>query len=175
MNPISSRLKAVAITALFFAVSALCLLAVIWGLAALPFFVPGQTALQAYRPHDTVAMLSDLRLPVALSAAFLMAMAIVLVFSSAYLDRMIAIFADVLLMTMAALAGFVAGYWLLLRLAGFNNFIAWEFVQMAMICPVVVFCVSLIAPARVRASVLARVGLIVVLVVAAPALLIALP
>ena len=118
MNPVSNRLKAIAVTAAFFALSGLALLGVIWGLSALPFTVPGGLALTAYRPHDTVSILSDLRLPVALTAAFLVATAIVLVFSSAYLDKMIAIFADVLLMLMAALAGFVAGYWVLLRLAG---------------------------------------------------------
>ncbi|HCO55688.1 MAG TPA: hypothetical protein DIT93_11800, partial [Pelagibacterium sp.] len=116
MNPVASRLKAIAVTAAFFALSGLALLGVIWGLSALPFTVPGGLALTAYRPHDTVSILSDLRLPVALTAAFLVATAIVLVFSSAYLDKMIAIFADVLLMVMAALAGFVAGYWVLLRL-----------------------------------------------------------
>lgn len=175
MNPVASRLKAIAITALFFALSALVLLGVIWGLAALPFPVPGQMALESYRPHDTVALLSDLRLPVALTAAFTVATAIVLAFDSGYLDRMIAIFADVLLMLMAALAGFVAGYWLLLRLAGYDNFIRLDFLQAAVICPVIVFALSLIPPHRVRGSWLARIGLVLALLLAAPALLIVLP
>ena len=63
MNPVASRLKAIAVTAAFFALSGLALLGVIWGLSALPFTVPGGLALTAYRPHDTVSILSDLRLP----------------------------------------------------------------------------------------------------------------
>src|SRR5690606_18990453 len=109
MNSISSRLKAIAITLAFFALSSFVLLALVWGLVALPFPVPFEGNLARYRPHDTVAVLSDLRLPNTLAAAFLVATGLVLVFSSAYLDKMIAVFADVLLMLMAALAGFVAG------------------------------------------------------------------
>jgi hypothetical protein len=175
MNPVASRLKAIAVTAAFFALSGLALLGVIWGLAALPFTVPGGLALTAYRPHDTVSILSDLRLPVALTAAFLVASAIVLVFSSAYLDKMIAIFADVLLMLMAALAGFVAGYWVLHRLAGFENFLRPEFLQTALIPPIVVFGVSLLSPARLRSSWLVRIAVILALLVAAPLMLVHLP
>lgn len=175
MNPVSSRLKAVGVTAAFFALSALLLLALVWGLNAQPLPFPGKPALGAYRPHDTIAVLSDLRLPVALTAAFLVAFAVVLVFASAYLDRMIAIFADVLLMLMAALAGFVAGYWLLLRLAGFNNFLALDFLQAAIVCPVIVFGVSLLSPAWLRSSLPIRLITIGMLVVAAPLMLLFLP
>lgn len=171
MNPVSSRLKAIAITAGFFALSALVLLAVIWGLASAPFPVPFAGGLSGYRPHDTVATLSDLRLPAALTAAFLVAFALVLVVSSAYLDKMIAIFADVLLMLMAALAGFVAGYWLLLRLAGYANFIDLGFLQAAIVCPVIVFVVSLLFPARLRSSLFLRILAILVLLFAAPLVL----
>lgn len=175
MNPVASRLKAIAVTAAFFALSGLALLGVIWGLAALPFTLPGGQALSAYRPHDTVSVLSDLRLPVALTAGFLVATAIVLVFSSAYLDKMIAIFADVLLMLMAALAGFVAGYWVLLRLAGFDNFLRAEFLQAAIIPPVVVFAVSLVSPTRLRSSWALRIASILALLIATPFLLVYLP
>lgn len=175
MNPVSSRLKAIAITAAFFALSALVLLAVIWGMDALPFSIPFGGALADYRPHDTVATLSDLRLPAALTAAFLVASGLVLMASSAYLDKMIAIFADVLLMLMAALAGFVAGYWLLLRIAGYENFLRFEFLQSALIYPVVVFAVSLISPARLRSSLILRILAIVALLIAAPAMLVLLP
>lgn len=175
MNPVSSRLKAIAITAAFFALSALVLLAVIWGLSTLPASAPFRGALLDYRPHDTVATLSDLRLPAALTAAFLVAFGLVLIISSAYLDKMIAIFADVLLMLMAALAGFVAGYWTLLRLAGYDNFIRIDFLQAAVICPVVVFAVSLVSPARLRSSLLLRFAAIAALLIAAPVVLITLP
>jgi hypothetical protein len=175
MNPVASRLKAIAVTAAFFALSGLALLGVIWGLAALPFTVPGGPALTAYRPHDTVSVLSDLRLPVALTAAFLVAAAIVLVFSSAYLDKMIAIFADVLLMLMAALAGFVAGYWVLLRLAGYENFLRLDFLQAAVIPPVVVFGVSLLSPSWLRSSWIFRIAAILALLIAAPLMLVHLP
>lgn len=175
MNPVSSRLKAIALTAAFFALSALVLLAVLWGLEALPFSLPFGDALADYRPHDTVATLSDLRLPTALTAAFLVATALVLLASSAYLDKMIAIFADVLLMLMAALAGFVAGYWVLLRLAGYKNFISLGFLQAALICPVIVFGVSLVSPVWLRSSLLLRILAILILLVAAPVVLTALP
>ncbi|AEQ51460.1 hypothetical protein [Pelagibacterium halotolerans] len=175
MNPVASRLKAIAVTAAFFALSGLALLGVIWGLAALPLTVPGGLALTAYRPHDTVSVLSDLRLPVALTAAFLVATAIVLLFSSAYLDKMIAIFADVLLMLMAALAGFVAGYWVLLRLAGYENFMRLDFLQAALVPPVVVFAVSLLSPSRLRSSWAIRIAAILALLIAAPLMLVNLP
>lgn len=175
MNPVASRLKAIAVTAAFFALSGLALLGVIWGLAALPFTVPGGLALTAYRPHDTISVLSDLRLPVALTAAFLVASAIVLGFSSNYLDKMIAIFADVLLMLMAALAGFVAGYWILLRLAGYENFLRLDFLQSALIAPLVVFGVSLLSPTRLRSSWAFRIVAILALLIAAPLMLVHLP
>lgn len=173
MNSVSSRLKAVAITALFFALSGFVLLGCIWALAALP--VPGLAALDAYRPHDTIAVLSDLRLAVALSAAFLTANGIVIALASEYLDRMIAIFADVLLMLMAAAAGFVAGYWVLLRLAGFANFMGWDFARTAIVPPVIVFAVSLISPRWARSSWPLRLAMVTVFLVAAPFVLITLP
>lgn len=175
MNPVASRLKAIAVTAAFFALSGLALLGVIWGLAALPFSLPGGQALSAYRPHDTVSILSDLRLPVALTAGFLVATAIVLVFSSGYLDKMIAIFADVLLMLMAALAGFVAGYWVALRLAGYDNFISLGFLQSAAIPPAIVFAVSLLSFGWLRSALYIRILAIVALLIAAPFVLVYLP
>lgn len=175
MNPVSSRLKAIAITAAFFALSALVLLALIWGLVALPFPVPFEGALANYRPHDTVAVLSDLRLPITLTAAFLVAFGLVLLFSSAYLDKMIAIFADVILMLMAALAGFVGGYWIALRLAGYDNFLRLEFLQSALISPLIVFVVSLASPSWLRSSLPLRMIAILVLLVAAPLAMVLLP
>lgn len=175
MNPVASRLKAIAVTAAFFALSGFGLLGVIWGLAALPFTLPGGLALTAYRPHDTISVLSDLRMPVALTSGFLVASAIVLVFSSAYLDKMIAIFADVLLMLMAALAGFVAGYWVLLRLAGYDNFLRLDFLQLAVIPPIVVFLVSVISLPWLRSSWLVRIPAVVALLLAAPLMLVHLP
>lgn len=175
MNPVSSRLKAIAITAAFFALSALVLLALIWGLVALPFPVPFHGELAGYRPHDTVAVLSDLRLPITLTAAFLVAFGLVLLFSSAYLDKMIAVFADVILMLMAALAGFVAGYWIMLRLAGYDNFIRLEFLQSALVPPVIVFALSLVSPGRLRSSLPLRLIAILVLLVAAPLTVVLLP
>src|SRR5690554_3677811 len=112
MNTLASRLKALAITAGFFALSAMALLGLIWGLNAVPFAFPGQAELGSYRPHDSVAAVSDLRILAALTAAYLMAGALVLVIDSNYCDRMLAIFADVLLMFVAGMVGFVAGYWL---------------------------------------------------------------
>lgn len=175
MNSISSRLKAIAITLAFFALSSFVLLALVWGLVALPFPAPFEGNLARYRPHDTVAVLSDLRLPNTLAAAFLVATGLVLVFSSAYLDKMIAVFADVLLMLMAALGGFVAGYWLLLRLAGYENFLQLGFLQAALISPVVIFAVSLVSPTRLRSSLLLRILAVAVLFVAAPLMLVLLP
>ena len=175
MNSVSSRLKAIAITLAFFALSAFVLLALVWGLVALPVPVPFGGDLAGYRPHDTIAVLSDLRLPNTLAAAFLVATGLVLVFSNAYLDKMIAIFADVLLMLMAALAGFVAGYWLLLRLAGYENFLQLGFLQSALISPIVVFAVSLASRARLRSSLLLRILAIALLFVAAPLMQVLLP
>ena len=98
-----------------------------------------------------------------------------LVFSSNYLDKMIAIFADVLLMLMAALAGFVAGYWILLRLAGYENFLRLDFLQSALIAPLVVFGVSLLSPTRLRSSWAFRIVAILALLIAAPLMLVHLP
>lgn len=172
MNPISSRLKAIAITAAFFALSALVLLGLVWGFAALPFPVPFEDQLAGYRPRDTVAVLADLRLPVTLTAAFLVANGLVLAVSSAYLDKMIAVFADVLLMLMATLAGFILGYWLLLRLSGYDNFLSLDFLQSALIPPVIVFAVSLISLGRLRNLLFLRIAAIIALLVAAPLVLV---
>lgn len=169
MNSVSSRLKAIAVTFLFFALSAFLLLGVIWGLDRLP--LPGADIVAGYRPGDTVAAVSDLRLPVALTSGFLVASAVVLLFSSAYLDRMIAIFADVLLMLMAAMAGFVGGYWVMLRLAGSDMSFGWDFAQSALVAPVVVFAVSLLAPQRMRSTWLLRIVLVLLLLAGAVALI----
>lgn len=172
MNSVSSRLKAIAITTSFFALSALVLLGLVWGIAAAPLPLPFGSALADYRPNDTIAILSDLRLLAALTAAFLVATGLVLIVSSAYLDRMIAIFADVLLMFMAAIAGFLAGYWVLLRLAGYENVLSLGFLQMAIVSPIVVFAVSLVSLGRLRSSLFLRIAAILILFLAAPVLLI---
>ncbi len=99
-------------------------------------------------------------------------MAIVLVLQSDYLDRMIAIFADVILMLMAAVAGFIGGYWILMRLAGETSAFELDLLQHALLAPVIVFAVSLITPGRIRSSVFLRVLAILVLLVTAPYLLI---
>lgn len=171
MNPVASRLKAVAVTALFFALSAMGLLGAIWGLSALPVPFPGRSELAAYGPHATIAVLSDLRLVFVLTAAFLVATAIVLVFESAYLDKMIAVFSDVLLMAMAAMAGIVGGYWTLLRLMGDDAAIRVDPLAAA-ICPLVIFIVSLVPPHRARSPLVLRIVSILALVAAAPLLLI---
>lgn len=175
MNSVSSRLKAIAITVLFFALSGFGLLAAVWALGAVPFSLPGQSMFSSYRPGDTIAVLRDLRLTTALTAAFLVASAIVLALSSQYLDRMIAIFADVLLMLMGAVAGFIGGYWVMLRFWGQGNFIEWGFVQAALIAPAVVFGVSLIPPHWARSSWPLRIVLVLALLVAAPIMLVMLP
>lgn len=173
MNSISSRLKAIAITAAFFAASAFTLLGVIWTLSALPS--PWQGRLDAYSATETIVALSDLRQVVALSAAFLVANALVVLLGSDYLDKMIAIFADVLLMLVAAVGGFMFGYWVMLRLAGSGITIGWPFIQTALISPVIVFAVSLISPRWAR-SALALRGLVIIASLAGAAImLISLP
>ena len=174
MNSVSSRLKAIAITAAFFALSAFVLLAVVWGLASLPLPIPFAGDLASYNPRSSTDILSDLRLPTTLAATFLVALALVLAASSAYLDKMVAIFADVLLMLMAALAGFVAGYWVMLRLAGYDNFLQLSFLQSALVAPVIVFGVSLISPGWVRSSWPMRILVIAALLIAAPLMLVVL-
>lgn len=172
MNPVSSRLKAIGATALVFALSAFGLLGLIWGLAALPFSVPGAPLWDAYRPHDSIGAVSDLRAMVALTSAFLFASAVILNLNAQYFDRMLSILADVLLMVMAAMAGFVAGYWVLLRLSGYENFLSLQFLQTALVCPVIVFAVSLLPFPRIRASILLKLFCTLVLLLGAPLLLI---
>lgn len=171
MNSVSSRLKAIGVTALVFALSAFGLLGLIWLLAALPFAFPGAPLWDAYRPHDSIAAVSDLRAVVALTSAFLLASAAVLLVDAQYFDRMLSILADVLLMIMAAMAGFVAGYWVLLRLAGYENFLGLNFLQAALVCPLIVFAVSLLPLARIRASLLLKLLVAVLLLFGAPILL----
>ncbi len=172
MNALSSRLKAIAVVALVFAAAGFGLLGVIFGLNALPFSVPFGAEIASYRPLDTVNALRDLRPIVALTAAFLVAAAFVLILNTGYCDRMLEILADVLLMVMAAIAGFLAGYWAFLRFAGYDNFISAPFLQAALICPVIVFVVSLVPPQRLRGSKLLQIAATVVFLLAGPALLI---
>lgn len=172
MNSVSSRLKAIAVTALFFALSGLVLLGIIWGLSRAPFPFPGQMMFEAYRPGTTISVLMGLRLVVVLSAVFLVANGIVLALSSAYLDSMIGIFADVLLMTMAAIAGVLAGFWVWFRFMGQSDFIDMGFIQSALIAPAIVFAVSLIQPHWARSSLILRTAVVLVLLVAGPVLLV---
>lgn len=172
MNTIASRLKAIAVTALAFAVGAFAMLGLVW---VLGIFVPdaaGGLALERYGPHGSVAALTDLRAISALTAAFVVITGLVLLIDSAYCDRMIGVLADVLLMVMAAITGFVVGYWLLLRLADYSNFIDMGFVQAAIVCPVAVFAVSLLPLARIRTALPLRLGCTIILLLGGPALLV---
>lgn len=172
MNTIASRLKAIAVTALAFAAGAFAMLGLVWILGA---FVPdaaGGLALNGYSPHGSIAALTDLRAISALTATFVVVTGLVLLIDSTYCDRMIGVLADVLLMVMAAITGFVAGYWLLLRLANYSNFIDAGFVQAAIVCPVAVFLVSLLPLARIRSVLPMRLGVILILLACGPALLV---
>jgi hypothetical protein len=172
MNTVSSRLKAIAVTALAFAIGAFVMLGIVWLSAA---FVPdalGGRDFDAYSPHASIGALTDLRAISALSATFLVLMALVLLIDSAYCDRMMSVLADVLLMAMAAIAGFVAGYWVLLRLSGYNNFLDMGFIQATIICPIVVFVASLLPISRIRASMPLRMVLTVALLAGGPLLLV---
>lgn len=172
MNSTSSRIKAIAVTALTFAIGAFCLLGLVWIFGTFAPDAMGGRELGAYSPHASIAALTDLRAISALSATFLVLMGLVLLIDSAYCDRMVSVLADVLLMAMAAIAGFVAGYWVLLRLAGYNNFIDIGFLQAAAICPIVVFIASLLPLARLRAALPMRLAMVLLLLVGGPILLI---
>jgi hypothetical protein len=172
MNSTTSRIKAIAVTALVFAIGAFSILGLVWVLAA---FVPdalGGRELDAYSPHGSIAALSDLRAISALSATFLVAMALVLLIDSAYCDRMISVLADVLLMAMAAIAGFVIGYWVLLRLAGYSNFLDGGFLRAALVSPVVVFLASLLPLAKIRTALPGRLAMVLILLASGPVLLV---
>lgn len=172
MNTIASRLKAIAVTALAFAAGAFAMLGLVWVLGT---YLPGglgRAALDNYGPHGSIAALTDLRALSALTAAFLVITGLVLVIDSAYCDRMIGVFSDVLLMVMAAIAGFVAGYWLLLRLADYANFIGIGFVRAAIVCPLIVFGVSLLPLGRIRGNWPMRIALILILLASGPVLLV---
>lgn len=172
MNSTASRLKAIAVTALAFAIGAFCMLGLVWLFAAFAPDAVGGRRFDAYSPHASIAALTDLRAIAALSASFLVITALVLLIDSAYCDRMVAVLADVLLMLMAAITGFVAGYWVLLRLAGYSNFLDGGFIQAAIVCPLAVFLVSLLPLAKIRAVLPVRLGIILILLAVGPALLV---
>lgn len=175
MNSLPSRLKAVAVTALAFAVGAFCLLGIVWGLGNLLPDAFGGRVFSSYGPHSSIAALTDLRAISALTAVFLVLTGLVLLINSAYCDRMIGVLADVLLMAIAAIAGLVGGYWVLMRLAGYANFIELGFLTNAVVCPLIVLLVSLIPLAGTRAVLIMRMIMIVLLLIGGPALLVLLP
>lgn len=171
MNSLGSRLRALGITTGFFAVSAFVLLGTIWALSALPFSLPGLTELAGYRPHDSIGAVSDFRMIVVLSAGYLAAMALVVLIDMPYCDKMLAIFADVLLMAVAAIWGFILGYWVLLRLAGYENFLSLDYALASLIAPLVVFGASLIPLPRLRHPFVLRLLAALLLLIGAPFLL----
>ncbi|WP_404403932.1 hypothetical protein [Pelagibacterium halotolerans] len=171
MNSTGSRLRAIAVTALFFAASGLVLLGAIWSLDTLPLTLPGFGALADYAPGATLAGITQAPVFVALSAAYLVAGAIVVAIDTQYCDRMLAIFADVLLMAIAAAVGFAAGYWVMLRLLGSMNAFDFTALRTIGICALVVFVLSLIPPHRLRANIFVRLLSAIVLLLAGPLLL----
>lgn len=172
MNSTTSRLKAIAVTALAFVIGAFFTLGVMWLIGAFAPDAIGGREFGAYRPHSSIAALTDLRAISALSATFLVLVGLVLVIDSQYCDRMVSILADVLLMVMAAIAGFVGGYWVLLRLAGYSNFLDTGFLGVAIVSPIAVFLVSLLPLARMRDSLPLRSATILILLIAGPILLV---
>lgn len=174
MNSIASRLRAIIVTALFFAASALALLAAIRGLYALPFTLPGFGGLEDYDPGTTLAAVTNPSIFVALSAAYLVSGALVTLIDTQYCDRMLAIFADVLLMAIAAAVGFAVGYWIMLRLLGTGG--AFDFVGLRPIgiCALIVLLLSLIPPHRLRANLFARLLSVLALLIAGPLLILSL-
>lgn len=171
MNTLASRLRAIVVTLLFFALTAAVLLGVTWMLPNLP--LPWRQELASFRPHDAVGALSDLRIQVSLTAAYLTAAGLVVIANLDYCDRMLAIFADVLLMAFAAMVGFVLGFWLILRIAGYQNFLSWGYAQNALLYPAVVFVVSLLPLHKLRANIVTQALSALILLIAAPIFMVA--
>ena len=170
MNSVAARLRAIGATLLAFALAAAALAALVEGLERFPALtrlLPGSVP----DPAGWIGLLLAPRYPALLAALFLIVAAAVTLLRSAYLDRMLEIFGDVLLMILAASLGATAGTWALLRLLG-----AAPALDMAQVLPLgvlaaLVFLVLLIAPTRVRGNVLLRTLAVIVFVLAAPVLL----
>lgn len=171
MNSTANRLRAIIVTAVFFAASAFALLAAIRAIAALPFVLPGFDAIGSYDPRATLAAIANPSIFVALSAAYLVSGALVVLIDTQYCDRMLAIFADVLLMTIAAIVGFAAGYWILLRLLGTGDAFDFAALRPTGICAAIVLLVSLVPPHRLRGNLFARLLSALALLIAGPLLL----
>lgn len=157
MNALGSRIKAIGVTVVFFTISAFFLLAVIWCFANAPFKIPFFGATETYNAIGGISAVLNFNALYTLSAAYLMASAVGLMFDSGYADRMIAIFADVLLLFLSGMVGFIGGYWLFLRIAGVIHNISLETFYPVLICALIVFIVSLLPLAKLRNTVFIRV------------------
>jgi len=170
MNSVAARLRAIGVTLLAFALAGMALAALVEGLERFPAFtglLPG--ALPA--PAGWIGLLLAPRFPALLASLVLLVAAAVTLLRSAYLDRMLEIFGDVLLMILAAALGAAAGTWALLRLLGATTALTVAQILPLAVLAVAIFVVLLIAPHRVRRNVLIRVIAALVFALGAPVLL----
>lgn len=170
MNSVAARLRAVGVTLLAFALGAAALAGVLMGIAQMPALAglpPGTPP----APSGWIGLLLASRLLGLVTAVFLTIAAAVTLLHSAYLDRMLEIFGDVLLMIIAAATGAAGGTWALLRLLGSPETLsAGQMLPFAAMAALI-FVLLLIAPHRMRRTFLTRAVAALVLLLAAPVLL----
>lgn len=170
MNSVAARLRAMGVTLLAFALAGMALAALVVGLGRFPALtglLPGTLP----DPANWIGLLLAPRYPALLTSLFLLVAAAVTLLRSAYLDRMLEIFGDVLLMILAAALGATSGIWALLRLLRGGPALTMAQALPLGILAALVFAVLLIAPHRVRRNALIRVIAALIFMLAAPTLL----
>lgn len=170
MNSLSARVRAIAVTLLAFAIAAGLAGGLFWAIAQVDVLA-GLLPAALPQPGNWIELsgaMPAIRLLVAL--VFVIG-AVVLVFSSAYLDRMFEIFGDVLLMVMAALAGTATGAWGFVRIMGSDRgFPVSAFIPLLLLFAIL-FVVLLLVPRRARSGWGGRLLAIIAMLGAAPLVL----
>jgi len=171
MNFVKLQVRAAATAFALFAVASFLLFLLVKGLGNVAAVLPLPRDLPPYSPNGTIGAVLDLRPLVTLGSGTLLAVAFVLVFRSAFLDRAVYMLVSMLTLVLASSIGIVAGFGAYYFLMDHKVLVPPGVIPAA-IAFAIMMGVSLASLDGLRQSIILRTLLTPLLVVGAPVLLI---
>ena len=171
MNYAKMQFRAAATAFVVFAVASLLLFLLVRGVGNVAAVLPLPKPLPSYSPGDTIGALLNLKPVIAVGAATLLAVALVLIVRSAFLDRAVHMFVSMLTLLLASSIGIIVGFGGYLSIIA-RNLVVPGGVLPAAICFAVMLAISFISLDGLRRSLIIRTLLVPVLAIGAPMLLI---
>ena len=170
MGYVKLQIRAAATAFLLFAFASLALFFLVRGVGNIAAVLPLPRDLPNYSPVQTIGAILDLRPLIALGAGTLLAAAVVMVISNAFLDRTVYMLVSMMTLVLASSIGIVAGFGAYLTITEHRLVIPPGVVPVA-IAFAVLMLLSFASLDGLRRSLLLRTALVPVLAIGAPLLL----